>query len=418
MGALRVGAVIAAAGFSRRMRGWGNKQLLPLGDRSVLAHTLQAFEDTPEIREIVIVVRGADKESYEEALSGPRSFSKASVLVEGGPRRQDSVRKGLEALSTSCEVVLVHDGARPLVTPELISRVAAAAAEWGAAVPALEVADTVKRVDEGRRITATVPREGLWLVQTPQGFRRGVLEEAFRAAAEQGLEVTDEAGLVEASGGQVRVIEGLADNFKITTPGDLAAAEGILAKRRAGGGSERPRAEHLGTGRQRTGCLGMRMRTGFGYDVHRLVPGCPLILGGETIPFPLGLEGHSDADVLIHAVMDALLGAAALGDIGLHFPDSDARWKDARSLDLLAGVAALVAGAGYEVANVDGVVVAQQPRLAPYRDRMAANIGRALGIPAGDVGVKATTTEGLGFTGAGEGIAAYAVCLLEGKPGI
>jgi 2-C-methyl-D-erythritol 2,4-cyclodiphosphate synthase len=263
----------------------------------------------------------------------------------------------------------------------------AAASETGAAIAALRAHDTVKQTDGAGAITATLPRERIYLAQTPQAFRVPVLRDALRLAGE----ATDEAMLAERAGHTVRVVDGDPRNLKITTPDDLKMAE------------------HLTTGSAPAPAL----RIGNGYDLHRLVPGRPLILGGVRIPFEKGLEAHSDGDVICHAVTDAVLGAAGAGDIGRHFPDTDAAWKNADSIELLRRASAIVREAGYAIVNVDVVVIAQKPKLAPYAEAIRGNVAGALGCDASQVSVKGKTNEGVDSMGAGESIAVHAVALLN-----
>jgi 2-C-methyl-D-erythritol 4-phosphate cytidylyltransferase/2-C-methyl-D-erythritol 2,4-cyclodiphosphate synthase len=311
--------------------------------------------------------------------------SKSVVIVEGGDRRQDSVRRAFERVDTHADVVVIHDAARPLVTDALINRTVDAAFETGAAIAALRASDTVKRADAAGRIAQTLPRDEIFLAQTPQAFRVEVLREALKMADD----ATDEAALAERAGHPVTLVDGDPRNLKITTPDDLAFAERLLG---------RPAA--------------MSLRIGNGYDLHRLVDGRPLVLGGVVVPFEKGLLGHSDADVVCHAITDAILGAAGAGDIGRHFPDTDPAWKDADSLDLLRRAAAIVAAAGFSVVNVDVVVVAQRPKLAPHADAVRARVADALGCDPSQVSVKGKTNEGVDSIGAGESIAAHAVALL------
>jgi 2-C-methyl-D-erythritol 2,4-cyclodiphosphate synthase len=299
------------------------------------------------------------------------------------------VARAFAQVADRADIVVIHDAARPLVTDSTIRRTIAAASEYGAAVAAVPVPDTVKQVKEGGFIAATLRREEIYLAQTPQAFRVGVL----RAALTIDGDATDEAMLAERAGHPVRVVEGDPRNLKITTPADLSLAERYLEV-------DGPR--HT-------------LRIGNGYDLHRLVPGRPLILGGVTIPFDTGLLGHSDGDAVCHAVTDAVLGAAGAGDIGRHFPDTDPAWKDANSLDLLRRAAALVRAAGYGVVNVDLVVIAQKPKLSPHADQIRANLANALGCDASQIGVKGKTNEGVDSMGAGESIAVHAVALLMGS---
>ncbi|SHJ04292.1 bifunctional 2-C-methyl-D-erythritol 4-phosphate cytidylyltransferase/2-C-methyl-D-erythritol 2,4-cyclodiphosphate synthase [Desulfofundulus thermosubterraneus] len=384
-------AVVVAAGRSERMGGGVNKQFLPLSGLPVLARSLGVFEEAVPVKGYVLVMAKGEVDRVTRLARREWGCRKLLAVVPGGERRQDSVRKGLEALPAEAEIVLVHDGARPLVGVEELVAVASEAARWGAATLAVPVKDTVKEAGTDGFVVRTLPRESLWLTQTPQGFRCSLLREAHQRAEAEKISATDDASLVEALGHRVKLVPGSYRNIKITTPEDLAVAEALLGIE---GGISMPFAP---------------LRVGLGYDVHRLVAGRPLILGGVNVPFDQGLEGHSDADVLVHAVMDALLGAAGQGDIGRHFPDRDPQYAGISSLLLLERVGRLLAEKGFAVNNIDAVVVAQAPQLAAYIPSMEFNIARSLNIDAGRINVKATTTEGLGFTGTGEGIAAYAV---------
>jgi 2-C-methyl-D-erythritol 2,4-cyclodiphosphate synthase len=296
-------------------------------------------------------------------------------------------------------VIVIHDAARPLVTAQLIERTIGAAIEHGAAIAAVQARDTVKRGDGSRVVQGTLPRREIFLAQTPQAFRVGVLRDALvraeaMAKAGETTDATDEAMLAEAAGHRVYLVEGDPNNLKITTPEDLIMAE-ALAKRDA-----RP---------ARTG------RAGIGYDLHRLVEGRPLILGGVTIPSDRGALGHSDADVVCHAITDAVLGAASLGDIGRHFPDNDPQWKAASSLDLLRRAVAMLAETGLQVGNVDVTVILERPKIKDHIDAMRAALAAALGVDAGRVSVKGKTNEGLDAVGRGEAIAAHAVVLVRSR---
>ena len=308
------------------------------------------------------------------------------MIVEGGERRQDSVRNAFYHVARFADVVVIHDGARPLVAPEVIRRTVEAAAATGAAIAAIRSRDTVKRADVTGRIAETLNRDEIYLAQTPQAFLVDVLRDALTISDD----ATDEASLAEQAGHAVQLVEGDPRNLKITTPEDLALAERLL-------GSAAP---------------GPSMRIGNGYDLHRLVDGRPLILGGVNIPFDKGLLGHSDADVICHAVTDAILGAAGAGDIGRHFPDTDPAWKDADSLDLLRRAAVIVGAAGFTVVNIDVVVIAQRPKLAPHVDAIRARVADAIGCEPSQISVKGKTNEGVDSIGAGESIAAHAVALL------
>src|SRR5436190_10159750 len=329
-----VSAIIAAAGRSLRFGAAQPKQFLIVGGRAVLERSVATFAAHPQIDELVVALPAhlaADPPPYLRGRA-----DKPIRVVEGGERRQDSVTNAFRAIGGRADLVVVHDAARPFASADLISRTIAAAFADGAAIAGLAARDTVKQSDDGR-VRATLRRESIFLAQTPQAFRRDVLREALALA----VDATDEAELAERAGHAVRIVEGEATNIKITTPEDLIIAEAI-----ARGGKP-----------ARTG------RAGVGYDLHRLVEGRALVLGGVTIPFERGLAGHSDADAVCHAITDAVLGAAAAGDIGRHFPDTDPRWKGASSLDLLGQAVAIVAAVGLEVGNVDATIIAERPKL-------------------------------------------------------
>jgi len=385
-----VAAIVAAAGRGRRFGADYNKVLAPLAGRTVLHWSLRALLASGAVEAVVIVTGAEDLAAVREIAA---SFSAVRAVVAGGEERSDSVRNALAALPPEADLVAVHDGARPLVSPALVATVVAAAREHGAALPATPVSDTVKRSEDGVETRETVDRRPLWAVQTPQVFRRALLEEAYARAAAEGRPATDDAGYVEALGHPVRLVPGERTNLKITQPEDLRMAEALLA----------PPAE---------------TRTGFGYDVHRLAPGLPLVLGGVPLKHPdgLGLEGHSDADVLLHAIADALLGAAVLGDIGDLFPNTDPQYRGISSIVLLERAAAQVRAAGWEPVHLDAMLLAERPRVAPHATAMRERIAAAVGLPAAAVSVKATTNERLGFEGREEGIAAHAVATVRRRP--
>ena len=386
---MRVAAIVAAGGRGSRVGGDVPKQFRRIGGRTVLEHAVLPFVRSERVGEVVVVL---PPDPPREAAAALCALDPRLRIAVGGRRRQDSVAAGLSQVSAGADIVLVHDGARPFCSAGLIARTVDAAAAWGAAIPALESSDTVKEVrreGDALLVRETVPRERVRLAQTPQAFRREVLAAAV-ASGQAGADATDEAALAESAGHPVRIVPGDPGNVKITTPEDLDRA---AARARRAAGEAVP-------------------RVGFGYDSHRLAAGRPLVLGGVTIAHPLGLVGHSDADAVCHAVTDALLGAAAAGDIGQHFPDTDPRWRDASSLDLLARVVALVAGRGFAVGNVDIVVIAERPKLAPYVVAMRAKLAAVLGVDVERVGVKAKTGEGLDAVGRGEAVAVHAVALL------
>ena len=395
-------ALIPAAGRAARFNTDGgpdgNKVFAPLAGRPLLRWTVEAFAANVAIDGILVVAGAGEVARCREALDG---VDKLLSIIPGGETRQASVAVGLFTLGGAADdLVLVHDGARPLVTPDIITRCLDGAGEFGNAVAALPVSDTLKAVDAQRAVQRTVDREGLWAVQTPQAFRVATLFEAHIAARDQGWTGTDEASLVERYGSEpVHLVLGAPDNFKVTRPDDLRLAEAVLRARMDG-----PMAQTA------IGCT----RVGFGYDIHPLIEGRRLMLGGVEIPSPRGLDGHSDADVLLHALCDALLGAAGLPDIGNLFPNTDPAYKGIASLELLHRVWDRVSAAGYRMGNVDLTLIAEAPKIAPHVPQMRALIAEALHIQPARVGIKATTNEGLGSLGRGEGIAAHAVAAIIG----
>jgi 2-C-methyl-D-erythritol 4-phosphate cytidylyltransferase/2-C-methyl-D-erythritol 2,4-cyclodiphosphate synthase len=376
----RVGAIVAAGGSG--LRAGLPKQWLELAGEPVLLRSARLLADCPIVDELVLVVPPGD-EPRATALAA--RLGKPTRAVAGGAARADSVRNGLAALP-GCGVVLVHDAARPFATAALAARVAEAALRDGAALAAVAATDTVKRAGPGEppRVAATLDRRELWLAQTPQGFRRDLLLKAYAAAGAEASAATDECALVERLGAPVTLVPGEPGNFKITGPDDVARARAL---------TEAPVA------------------SGVAYDCHRFEPGRRLILGGVEFEGD-GLLGHSDADVCAHAIGDAILGAAGLGDLGRHFPDTDPQWKGVSSLRLLREIAALAAAAGWRIGNADVTLAARRPKIAPRAAEMRERLAEALGVSPAQVNVKATTGEGMGFVGRGEGIAATAVALL------
>ena len=383
-----VTAILAAAGSSTRM-GF-DKLAFRLGEHTVLEQSVLAFDCSPAITSIVLVVSDAAR---AQAQAAARLCRKPVRIVSGGATRAESVRRG--GLAADGEMVAIHDAARPFVSQTVIDAVLAAAAECGAAAPAVPVKDTIKQATAGDGKTVpgsctvcdTPERAALYAVQTPQCFFRDAYLRALELLDEKTVRrMTDDCSVFELAGLPVRLVPGDYANIKITTREDVAP---YLAQKEK------------------------MMRIGHGYDVHRLVDGRPLIIGGVAIPYEKGLLGHSDADVLTHAVMDAVLGALALGDIGQHFPDTDPAYAGADSLLLARAVAALVGEKGWHIENIDATVLCQKPKLAPHIPAMRAHLAQAFGLAAEQVSVKATTEEHLGFTGEGLGIAAHAVALLE-----
>lgn len=390
MHSANIAAIVPAAGRGKRMGGQGNKLLLELAGTPILVFTLKTLELCPLIKEIIIPAARVDILTIKKLME-EYNLKKVTAVVEGGAERQESVYRALQSLSPEVDSVIVHDGARPLLTLDDLNRFLEKTADSEAAVMAVPLKDTVKKVDTQGQVMETPPREQLRAIQTPQIFNRNLLEKVHKLAFEQQYLATDDASLFEWQGLPVRVVEGSYENIKVTTPEDMLWAESILHRRR-----EVP-----------------QMKMGLGYDVHALVEGRTLILGGVEIPHDKGLLGHSDADVLTHAVMDAILGACALGDIGKHFPDSDARYKGISSLALLAEVVKLAQGEGYRLGNLDSIIVAQKPKVLPYIAQMRRNLAEILNASPDCISIKATTTEYLGFEGREEGISSQAiVCLL------
>jgi 2-C-methyl-D-erythritol 4-phosphate cytidylyltransferase/2-C-methyl-D-erythritol 2,4-cyclodiphosphate synthase len=370
---MRLAAILVAAGSGSRFGAEIPKQFLRLAGKPVLRHCAEALA-----REVDLLLPVGDAAPICDALTGIAHLPP----VAGGATRQDSVRLGLEALATQTpDIVLVHDAARPMIPAGTIPALLAALKTTPGAIPALPVADTLKRADRGG-ITATVPRDGLYRAQTPQAFRFPVLLAAHRAGI--GVSATDDASLLEAAGEAVAIVPGSEDNIKLTYADDLPRLERIMNA-------------HL------------IPRVGTGFDVHVLEAGRPLMLCGVTVPHDKGLAGHSDADVGIHALCDAIYGALAEGDIGRHFPPSEANWKDADSARFLVHAGKRIAARGGRLANADVTLICERPKIAPHAAAMMARLAAILGVDTSLISVKATTTERLGFTGRGEGIAAQAV---------
>lgn len=373
-------AIIVCGGSAARMGLKVNKVLLPVRGLSSVQRSAVLLR--PFCREIIIVCRREDESEMRAQLMAVIKDG-GFTLVYGGDTRRKSVENGLNAAQDDTEYVIVHDGARPLATPEMVKRSLDAARKCGSGICAVRCVDTIKRADDNGDVTETLDRSGVWQIQTPQSFSFPLLKRAY---AEDKSDTTDDAALIEKMGRKVRLVEGGRRNIKLTTQEDLALMEAFL-----------PIKAHIG----------------HGYDVHRLIEGRKLVLCGEEIPYEKGLLGHSDADVAVHALIDALLGAAGQYDIGRHFPDSDERYKGISSLLLLDEVMKLLASLGASVENVDITITAQRPKLFPYIDKMRANIAEHLSVNVSAVNVKATTTEGLGFEGEGLGISAAAVALLS-----
>lgn len=378
----RLFAVIVAAGRGSRFGGPLPKQYAALKGSTVLRETVSAFLRHPRPIAVTVVIHPDDRALYDAAVAGLELLPP----VHGGTTRQDSVRNGIEALGASPQdIVMIHDAARPLLDTAIIDRAIAALDGADAALVAIPVRDTIKRGAAGQ-VAATVDRDNLWRAQTPQAFRHGAILAAHRAAT--GLDLTDDAAVAEAAGMNVELVMGSEDNFKITTADDLARAERLLG-------------------------TGYEFRTGQGFDVHQLVAGDHVWINGIRIAHDRKLLGHSDADVGLHALTDALLGAIGAGDIGNHFPPSDERWRGADSSKFLAHAGHLIAERGGRITHCDVTIICERPKIGPHRAAMVARIAEILGIATDRVSVKATTTEELGFTGRREGIAAQAVATVR-----
>ena len=374
---MKIAAILVAAGTGTRFGAEMPKQFLMLAGKPVIRHAAEALAAHVSLLQPV-----GEAGPIGAALDGVAGLL---PVVPGGATRQDSVRAGLEALAPFApDIVLVHDAARPFIPPETIPALVAALAESPGAIPAAPVADTLKRVVRGV-ITETVPRAELFRAQTPQAFRFDVLLEAHRSGL---VGATDDASLLEAAGLSVEVVPGSDDNIKLTYPDDLIRLERIMAV---------------------SGAVSRVCRVGTGFDVHVLEAGRPLFLCGVQVPHDKGLAGHSDADVGIHALCDAIYGALAEGDIGRHFPPSEATWKNADSARFLIHAAERIAARGGRLVNADVTLICERPKITPHAPAMIARLASLLGVDAGAISVKATTTERLGFTGRGEGIAAQAV---------
>jgi len=376
--------IVVAAGNSSRMNGI-NKQFLMLDNVPVIIRTILAFEKCKSVSRIILVTKKDDVFALK-SLCDDYKITKLSSVVAGGNTRHKSVMNGIAMLESTENNVLITDGARPFVTQKIIDDVASALESADCALACIKVNDTVKKADENGVILGTVDRANLYLAQTPQGVN---VKKYISACGTLDVDLfTDDASIMEAAGYKTIICDGDRKNIKITEPCDISLAKSFV-------GSER------------------KMRIGHGYDVHRLVENRKLIIGGVDIPYHQGLLGHSDADVLLHAICDSLLGAAALGDIGKHFPDTDDRFKGIDSLILLKETGNILRQSGFVVGNIDATVIAQAPKMAPYIEKMRENIANALSIDVSLVSVKATTEEKLGFTGNKEGISAHSICTVS-----
>jgi len=373
------------------------KQFLEVAGKPILLHTIESISSIEEVSQIIVALP-PEYIPLAEALLHGRPVRPEVQCIPGGPNRQESVRCGIAHTRQDADIIMVHDAVRPVCDRDMMLRVLDAAWKKGAAVPGLPATETIQRVSRSGRVLSTPPRQELYAIQTPQAFHAGILRSAMERAHDAGFLGTDESSVVRWAGHPVVVVPGSPDNIKVTRPLDLDIA-GLLI-------SGRPREEN-GAGMSES-----TLRIGQGIDYHRLVEGRKLILGGVEIPFERGLEGHSDADALSHAICDALLGAAGLGDIGRHFPDTDPSNRGRSSLDFLREVRTKIQTAGWTIRNVDATLLVQRPRLVPHSDAMRQNIAESLGLDVADVNIKATTTEGMNAEGRGEGISAQAIALI------
>ncbi len=385
----KIAALIVAAGRGSRFGEALPKQYVPLAGRPVLSHCLSTFDEHPEIDQICVVIHPNDQSLFEEAAQGIGEIT----WTPGGQSRQESVRLGLESLSeTAPDLVLIHDGARPLLDRETIDRVISALADSPGAIAATPLSDSLKREENGR-VAESVPRQGLWRAQTPQGFRYPDILAAHRGLAGRD-DFTDDAAIATAAGSAVALVPGGAANIKITQSADLAMAERIK-------------------GLQEMGSQNTEYRSGLGFDVHRFESGDRVTLCGIAVPHDAKLKGHSDADVGLHALTDAILGAIGAGDIGDHFPPSDPRWAGADSARFLAHAKELVTERNGRIVNLDVTLICERPKIGPHKSAMVERIAQILDLAPERISVKATTTEELGFTGRREGIAAQATATIE-----
>lgn len=376
-------ALVVAAGRGLRAGGGTPKQYRELAGQSILRRSCEGFLAHPRITGVQVVIHPHDRALYDSATAGLSLLPPAA----GGASRHESCRNGLEALAADPpRLVLIHDAARPFADRSIIDRVFGALESSAAVVPAVPECDALKKADAAGHVVATMPRDDLWRAQTPQGFEYASILSAYRRTDLPHL--PDDAAVAEAAGIPVQLVAGCEDNFKITTEDDMRRAEALFG---AGGD----------------------VRVGTGFDVHRYVEGSGVTICGININHNMSVEGHSDADVALHALTDAVLGAIAEADIGTHFPPSDARWRKANSATFLSHAASLVRARGGEIRHLDVTVICEAPKIGPHREAMRARVGEIAGIGADRVSVKATTTDGLGFTGRGEGIAAQAVATVR-----
>ena len=383
----KITAIIVAAGSSTRMKG-ADKQFISLEGKSVISRTIEAFENCKDVSNIVVVTKKDSILKVQQEVE-KYHFKKITDIVEGGNSRDESVKNGVNCCPDS-DILLIHDGARPLISEDIISAVVSSTEIYGAAACGVPVKNTIKIIEENGFIISTPDRSTLLEIQTPQGFKADIYKKALEMEKPNGVNITDDCMLVELLGEKVFTVMGSYENIKITTSEDVLFAESILKKRK-----------------------GKVVRIGHGYDVHKFAENRKLILGGVEIPYEKGLLGHSDADVLLHAISDAILGAAALKDIGYHFPDTASEFEGIDSRMLLRKVVSLINEKGYKIGNIDATIIAQKPKMAPHIEKMIENVAKDCSVEINRINIKATTEEGLGFTGELLGISAHAVCMIE-----
>lgn len=385
---MKVSAIIAAGGAGTRIKSKKAKQYLSLDQRPILIHTLIVFERIKLINEIILVVPEKDLFYVQKELLPPYKLTKIKSVVAGGKERQDSVKNGLSAISDKTDIVVIHDAVRPFIHDKMISAVVFEAKKTGAATLGVKSKDTIKIIRRNNLVSATIPRDNVWLTQTPQAFKYKILKKAYINTHKDKFHGTDDASLVERIGQKVKMVEGSYENIKITMPEDIIIAKALMKNKQ-----------------DATSYL----RAGLGYDSHRFVTRRKFILGGVEIPSKKGLAGHSDADALIHAICDALLGAAGLPDIGRQFPDQYPKYKNISSLILLKRVKKMLADKKYVVNNIDATVILEKPKISPYSEKMVSNIAGVLSVSKKNVSIKAKTNEKMGFIGKSEGVAVFAI---------
>ncbi len=379
-------AIIPAAGSGSRMGLHQPKQYALLAGVPIIVHTIRPFLTSRFVKTIVVVVPPQYLDKTKKLILDYLGENVNIEVIPGGERRQDSVLAGIRQLSADIDIVLVHDGARPMVTAELIDRCYHDCVQHGAVIAAVPVKDTIKQIDSDNKVIQTVPRQDLWQAQTPQAVRVDLLLKCYNLFGHEN--VTDEASLLELGGIAVAIVEGSEENIKITRPDDLVLAEKMMNNDKTD------------------------MRIGHGFDAHCFQKNRDLVLAGVKVDYSLGLAGHSDADVLTHALCDALLGALGEGDIGKRFPDSDSQYKNISSILLLESVITLTRERGFDLINADVTVICQEPKISPYLDQMRQTLAQTCRVEAGKINIKATTTEKMGYTGRMEGISCHAVVLL------